>query len=192
MPKPNPEALSFLLHRRSRPAKTLVGPAPDRSALEPILTAGLRVPDHGKLEPWRLIVLSGAAATRLGDIALRRGLAKGMDREQAEKASLMFTGAPLMIAVVSEPLTSEKIPQSEQLLSAGAVCLSLVNAALAAGWGANWLTGWTATNAGFLAESLNLTDGAVVAGYIVVGTETSPPPERPRPDTSQKVSWIEA
>jgi len=192
MPDPNPTALAFLLSRRSRPAKTLTGPAPDRTALAPILEAGLRVPDHGKLEPWRLIVLEGTAPARLGEIALRRGAEAGLPQDKAEKSAVMFSAAPLVIAVVSAPVPSEKIPQVEQVLSAGAVCLSLVNAGLAAGWGANWLTGWTATDPGFLAEALDLPVGQTIAGYIVFGTETTPPPERPRPDPSAKVAWISA
>ena len=192
MPDPNPAALSFLLSRRSRPAKTLVSPAPDRAALAPILTAGLRVPDHGKLEPWRLIVLDGQAPTRLAEIAQRRGAAAGMEEEKARKSAQMFAGAPLIVTVVSTPVPSEKVPQGEQILSAGAVCLGLVNAALASGWGANWLTGWSATDPGFLAEALDLAQGESVAGYIVIGTETTHPPERPRPDPETKVSWVSA
>jgi nitroreductase len=186
MTAPRPEALAFLLNRRSRPAKTLTGPGPDRAALEPILTAGLRVPDHGKLEPWELIVLEGDAPARLGKLALKQGLAAGMEPEKAEKNARMFSDAPLIVTVVSRPVESEKVPQVEQLLSAGAVCLSLVNAALASGWGANWLTGWTALDAPFLRDALGLEPPAQVAGYIVIGTEGATPPERPRPDLSTK------
>ncbi|WP_112320434.1 nitroreductase family protein [Oceanibium sediminis] len=191
MPTPNPDALDFLLTRRSRPAKTLVAPAPDRAALAPILTAGLRVPDHGKLEPWRLVVLEGAALTRLAEVATRRAQKVGMDPDKAAKAAQMFSGAPLIVAVISAPVESEKVPEIEQLYSAGAVCLSLVNAALAAGWGANWLTGWTATDPAFLGEALNLRAPAEVAGYIVIGTETTAPPDRPRPEVEAKVTWVD-
>jgi nitroreductase len=93
-----------------------------------------------------------------------------------------------MVAVIAAPVPSEKIPEGEQLLSAGAVCLSLVNAALAAGWGANWLTGWPATDRAFLAEGLGL-DEDFVAGWIVLGTESAVPPDRPRPDLAAKVEW---
>ncbi|MEM9779450.1 MAG: nitroreductase [Pseudomonadota bacterium] len=190
MPHARPDTLEFLRTRRSRPAKTLVAPAPDRDALMPILEAGLRVPDHGKLEPWQLLVLEPTALSRLADLAREMGIERGLDPEKAEKAALMFSGAPLIVAVVSKPVPSEKIPEVEQILSAGAVCLSLVNAALAAGWGANWLSGWTATDANFLSEGLGLSSSEQVAGYIVIGSETSPPPERPRPDLTQKVAWI--
>lgn len=191
MPDPRPEALDFLLTRRSRPARTLTGPAPDGPALQPILTAGLRVPDHGKLEPWDLVVIEGSAPARLGRLAREMARDRGMAPEQADKAALMFDDAPLIVAVVSRPVESPKVPQVEQTLSAGAVCLSLLNAALASGWGANWLTGWTALDTGFLREGLGLEPPAFVAGYIVIGTETSAPPERPRPDLSARVRRID-
>ena len=190
MPDPRPEVLDFLLTRRSRPAKTLRAPGPDRAALGPILEAALRVPDHGKLEPWRLMVIEGAALARLADAAAALAPARGLEPERAAKAAAMFADAPLMVAVVSSPVESEKIPQGEQVLSAGAVCLGLLNAALASGWGANWLTGWTATDAEFLTGTLGLDSGETVAGYVVIGTETAVPPERPRPDPASKVVWM--
>jgi len=192
MPDPSPQALEFLLNRRSRPAKTLTGPAPDWQALQPILTAGLRVPDHGKLEPWELLVIGGKEPARLADLAREMGRARGMDPAQADKSALMFQDAPLIVAVVSRPVESPKVPPVEQTLSAGGVCLGLLNAALASGWGANWLTGWTALDEGFLREGLGLEPPAFVAGYVVIGTETSAPPERPRPDLSAKVRRIGA
>lgn len=87
MPTPNPAAMDFLLSRRSRPAKTLSGPAPDRAALMPLLTAAARTPDHGKLEPWRFIVLEGAALQRLAQAASGRGAALGLEPAQADKAA---------------------------------------------------------------------------------------------------------
>ena len=184
-----PDVLAFLATRRSRPAKTLRTPGPDRVALAPILSAGLRVPDHGKLEPWRLIVLDGAAPARLSREALRIAAANGLDPDAGAKAGAMFAGAPVIVAVVAAPVASEKVPEIEQSLSAGAVCLSLVNAAQAAGWGANWLTGWTAYDRAFLTETLALGPREWVAGWIVVGTEGPVPPERPRPDPAAKIAW---
>jgi len=190
MPDPRPDVLEFLQTRRSRPAKTLVAPAPGKAALMPVLQAGLRVPDHGKLEPWRLVVLEGAALTRLAGLAETVGVAQGVDADKVAKAAAMFSAAPLIVAVVSAPVPSDKIPVIEQTHSAACVCLSLVNAALAAGWGANWLTGWTATEPAFLEPALGLERGEQVAGFIVIGTETSVPPERPRPDLAAKVTWV--
>lgn len=190
MPEPRPDVMDFLLTRRSRPAKTLTGPAPDEDALGPILAAGLRVPDHGKLEPWELLVIEAPAARRLGGLALEMGLGRDMEPAAAEKAARQFLDAPLIVAVVSHPVESPKVPQVEQVLSAGAVCLSVLNAALAAGWGANWLTGWTATDAEFLRDGLGLEPPAMVAGYVILGTETVAPPERPRPDPAAKIRRV--
>ncbi|MEM8824119.1 MAG: nitroreductase [Pseudomonadota bacterium] len=185
---PNPPVLDFLRSRRSRPAKTLQAPGPDRDALMPLLEAALRVPDHGKLEPWRLMILGPDTLTKLADLTDRLGTARGEDPDKLAKARAMFANAPAMVAVAATPIDSPKIPEGEQILSAGAVCLSLVNAALAAGWGANWLTGWMATDRAFLSEGLSL-DHGFIAGWIVIGTEGAVPPDRPRPDLAQKVDW---
>ena len=189
---PRPEVMDFLLTRRSRPAKTLTAPAPDRTALAPILEAALRVPDHGKLEPWRLVVLTGAAPERLAGIVARRGAERGLEAEKLAKAQSMFRDAPCLVAVIAAPVPSEKVPEGEQVLSAGAVCLGLVNAALASGWGANWLTGWMATDDAVLHDGLGAGPGEFVAGWIVIGTEGSVPPDRPRPDMDAKVAWVDA
>lgn len=186
----NPEALEFLLSRRSYPAKTLSDPVPDRAALEPILRAASRVPDHGKLEPWRFVVLSGAACGRLACKIEARGAENGIDPEKVEKARATFAQAGLIIAVISSPKASEKIPEIEQTLSAGAVCLGLVNAALASGWGAVWLTGWVAHDRAFAAQILDLEPQEWVAGFVHIGTAGAIPPERPRPDLSTISTWV--
>ncbi|MEO0999471.1 MAG: nitroreductase family protein [Pseudomonadota bacterium] len=190
MPDPRPEALDFLLTRRSRPAKTLTGPGPGREALRTLLTAAARSPDHGKLEPWRFIVLERAALTRLSALTDRLGAARGRDAEQCAKDRVGFDRAPVAVAVVASPKPSEKIPEVEQLYSAGAVCLALLNAALAAGWGANWLSNWMATDEAWLAEGLGLAPGETVAGFLHIGTETIAPPERPRPDLDAITAWV--
>lgn len=192
MPDPNPAALDFLLTRRSRPARTLQAPAPDRAALTPILTAGLRVPDHGKLEPWRLIVLERPALERLAALAGVRAAALGLAPDQAAKGISQFADSPLAIALICAPVPSEKAPELEQVLSAGAVGVSLVNAALAAGWGACWLTGWPAFDRGFAEAGLGLAPDEFVAGFIHIGTESAAPPDRPRPDLARRVSWAGA
>lgn len=192
MPEKNDAALEFLLTRRSRPAKTLTGPAPDRATLEVLLTAAARTPDHGKLEPWRFIVLEQAALQRLGGLARTRGAERGETPEKIDKIGTMFENAPLSVAVVASPVASEKIPEIEQVLSSGAVCLALLNAALAGGWGANWLTGWTAMDRPFLTEGLELQAHEFVAGFVHLGCETSAPPERPRPDLDAKTQWVSA
>ena len=191
MPDRNQAALDFLLTRRSRPAKTLTGPAPDREALAPILTAAARSPDHGKLEPWRFIVLERGALDRLAELVGERGKALNEAPEQITKAQSAFADSPSAVVVVSSPVPSPKVPEIEQLYSAGAVCLALLNAALASGWGANWLTGWVSHDRAFLHDGLGLDDHETVAGIIHIGTETSAPPERPRPDVSAITTWVE-
>jgi nitroreductase len=189
MPVPNPAALDVLSTRRSRPAKALVVPAPDRATLAPLLTAALRVPDHGKLEPWRLVVLERAALDRLAALAAARGAALGLDAERTEKGVSQFRDSPLCVAVIESPKGFDRIPAIEQTYSAGCVALSLVNAVLAAGWGACWLTGWPAYDAAFLEDGLALTPGERLVGFVHIGTETSAPPERPRPDLARIVTW---
>ncbi|RFU13508.1 nitroreductase [Rhodobacteraceae bacterium W635] len=188
---PRPDVLDFLLTRRSRPAKTLTTPVPDRGTVETLLTAAARSPDHGKLEPWRFIVLQRDACARLASLARSLGTARTMDANKLEKDVRAFADAHLVVAVVAAPKASDKIPEVEQVMSAGAVCLALVNAALAAGWGANWLTGWMARDAGFLAQGLRLAEAEFVAGFIHLGTETVAPPDRPRPDVGALTSWVE-
>ena len=190
MPQINSHAVAFLRTRRSRPAKTLTGPAPNDAALRELLTIAARTPDHGKLEPWRFIVLRQPALIRLGALARARGAERGNDTEQCDKIGVMFETAPLSVAVIASPKPSEKIPEIEQTLSAGAVCLALLNASLASGWGANWLSGWTAMDRPFLTDGLNLEPHEFVAGFIHLGTETSTPPDRPRPDIDAITSWV--
>ncbi|KIN74822.1 nitroreductase family protein [Sulfitobacter guttiformis] len=190
MPAPNPAALDFLLSRRSRPAKTLSGPVPDRAALTQLLTAASRSPDHGKLEPWRFIVLDRAAMARLAALAQARGTALGLEAEQIIKGRTQFDQGHLAVVVVEVQRASEKIPPLEQTYAVGGVCLALLNAALAAGWGANWLSGWVSHDREFIAQGLNLAQHERVAGLIHIGTETSVPPDRPRPDVNAITTWL--
>ena len=191
MPPRNQAALDFLLTRRSRPAKTLTTPVPNRLELDQMLTAAARTPDHGKLEPWRFIVLERAVLQRLAAAIPQRHDALGLPQEQLEKGLAQFRDGDLAVAVIESPVLSDKIPAIEQTYSAGAACLALLNAALAAGWGANWLTGWPVHDRTFVETYLNLTPNERVAGLVHIGTETNAPPDRPRPDLSQKVTVLE-
>ena len=190
MPDPNPAALEFLLTRRSRPYKTLGLPVPDRDALKPILTAALRTPDHGKLEPWRLIVLEAPALRRLAGLVGARGPALGKSDDDIAKARLAYEISNLAVIVVEAQKPSAKIPAVEQTYAAGAACLALLNAAMAAGWGANWLSGWPSHDRAFCAEGLGLADTESVAGIIHIGTESAVPPDRPRPDLDAITTWV--
>ncbi|MCX7560307.1 nitroreductase [Sulfitobacter sp. F26204] len=190
MPEHNADALRFLQTRRSRPAKTLGLPVPDRATLRPLLTAAARTPDHGKLEPWRFIVIEQGAMARLASLAQQRGTALGLDPEQIAKGRNQYDQGNLAVAVIEVQKSSPKIPPLEQTYSVGAVCLALLNAALAAGWGANWLSGWPSHDREFMRQGFNLEDHERIAGLIHIGTETSEPPERPRPDIDGITTWV--
>ena len=190
MPDLNADALHFLQTRRSRPAKTLGLPVPDRAALHPLLTAAARTPDHGKLEPWRFIVIERGAMVRLANLAQQRGTALGLEPDQITKGRNQFDQGNLAVVVVEVQKPSPKIPPLEQTYSAGAVCLALLNAALAAGWGANWLSGWPSHDRDFMALGFGLADHERIAGLVHIGTETTAPPERPRPDIDGITTWI--
>lgn len=191
MPAPNPAAMDFLLTRRSRPAKTLRAPVPTREELQPILRAASRSPDHGKLEPWRFIVIEGAAMARLAELAEARGHALGKSPEDIAKGRSQFDQGHLAVVVVEVQKASEKIPPIEQTYAAGGVCLALLNAALASGWGANWLTGWASHDRAFCETGLGLGQGERIAGIIHIGTESSAPPERDRPDLDAITEWLD-
>lgn len=186
----NPETLSFLRQRRSHPPRTLSGPGPDRDELTHLLTLATRVPDHGKLEPWRFVVLERAALDRLAPVLADHVAQTGADDAAVEKARSAF-GSPLIVAVISAPVAGTKIPDWEQVLSAGAVCLSLVNAALAAGYGAAWLTGPAAQD-DFARAHLGITGAERVAGLIHIGRRgATPVPDRPRPDVPAKATFLQ-
>ena len=185
-------ALGFLATRRSRSPKLLSAPAPDRAALREILTIAARVPDHGKLEPWRFIVLEKPALDRLADAAAVFAATHLLPEEIAAKGVSQFAQSPLCVALIAVPRQTEKVPAIEQTLSVGAAGMQLVNAALAAGWGASWLTGWVAHDLRFAAPALGLAPGEWVAGLIHIGTETAVPPERPRPDLDTLLTWVSA
>lgn len=189
MPPRQQAALDFMATRRSLPAKTFTGPVPSRDELTEILTAALRVPDHGKLEPWRLVVVDKAAMARLADLAEARANELGGDEEKIAKGRGQYDLGQLAVVVISSPKPVEKIPQVEQVLSAGALCMNIVAAATAAGWGTCWLTGWPAHDAAFRARAFGCTDGETVAGIIHIATPAGTPPDRPRPDLAKIVTW---
>lgn len=183
------EALEFLRTRRSRPAKMLAGPGPSRDEIAEMLVIAARVPDHGKLEPWRFIVIEGAGLSRLAGAVRRRAEETGDD---AEKGAMPFERAPVAVAVIGVPRETDKIPAREQVLSAGCAAYNLLAAALAAGWGANWLSGWPAYDQSFLEGVLGLTGEEWVAGFIHIGSCDRTPPDRPRPDVEALTTWLDA
>ena len=192
MPARNSAALEFLQSRRSRPAKLFTAPVPSRDALVEILTAALRVPDHGKLEPWRLVVVEKPGFARLADLAEARARDIGADAEKTAKGRGQYDLGQLAVVVIASPKPSEKVPEVEQLLSAGALCMGIVNAATAAGWGACWLSGWPSHDATFCAQAFGCEGAETVAGIIHIGTPAADAPDRPRPDLARLVSWASA
>lgn len=183
-----PEVLGFLARRRSASALSLAAPGPTPDELSDLLTIAARVPDHGKLAPWRFVILEGAGkaayAARLEALAAARPDAPKL----LAKLGKLRT-PPLGVAVISRT-TAGEIPAWEQLLSAGAVCTTLTYAALAMGYGANWITDWYAYDAEALAV-LGLADNEQVAGFIFMGTAAEAPQERVRPDVAALTTRFE-
>jgi nitroreductase len=175
----SPQTLAFLARRRSASALTLAAPAPSPAELGAILRLAVRVPDHGKLSPWRFVILEGEAKA-----AFIRGLeAIAARRPDAAKAAAKLSKIrqpPLTVAVISSPHEGE-IPEWEQRLSAGAVCLMMIIAAQASGYGANWITDWYAYDEE-ADRLLGLQDGEQVAGFVQLGTPSEAPLERVRPE----------
>ena len=192
MPARNDAALAFLAARRSRPAKLFTHPVPSRDQLAEILAAATRVPDHGKLEPWRLIVVQGAAFARLANLAEARAQELGGDAERVAKGRGQFDAGKLAVVVIASPKPAPKIPAVEQLMSAAALCLGIVNAAEAAGWGACWLSGWTAHDPIFAARAFGCEGGETVAGIVHIATPHEDGPDRIRPDLDRIVTWVDA
>lgn len=172
-----------LLQRLSVPSRLLGEPGPDATQLHTLLTAAVRVPDHGKLTPWRFIRIAGARRRELGDLLAARQRERDPDCAPAviEKDRQRFDHAPLIVAVVAVIEAGHKVPEQEQLLSAGCACLTLLQAAQAMGFGAQWLTGWAAYDPVILAK-LGLAASENLVGFIHIGTAREPAPERPRPD----------
>jgi nitroreductase len=181
---PAPQVLAFLATRRSTSAVTLAEPAPSADELDILLRLATRVPDHGKLSPWRFVLLEGqdkaAFAAKLEALALSRG-----DQTAAAKLAKLKI-PPLAVAVISAPKPAA-IPEWEQVLSAGAVATTLLYAALALGYGANWITDWYAYDPQANAI-LGLEATEKVAGFLLIGTPREPALERERPKVAPLVS----
>jgi nitroreductase len=179
-----PEVLRFLATRRSTSALTLTAPAPDAGEIDALLRLATRVPDHGKVSPWRFIILEGEAKARFAAKLEALALSKGDQTAAAKLGKLKVP--PLAIAVVSAPKAAA-IPEWEQLLSAGAVATTLLYATLAMGYGANWITDWYAYDEG-AKTTLGLSGEEQVAGFMLIGTPREPALERERPDVDPLVS----
>jgi nitroreductase len=175
--RPAPEVLEFLSRRRSASALTLAEPAPSAEDLDVLFRLAARVPDHGKLAPWRFIVADGADKARLVERLDALAQSRGDANLSAKLGKLKVP--PLAVFVVSSPKPGD-IPPWEQQLSAGAVCTTLLYAALAMGYGANWITDWYSYDPD-AAAIIGLSAGERVAGCVLIGTPREPPLERDRP-----------
>jgi len=186
---PVPDALELLKTRRSMKPREMIGPGPSPAELDTILTIGARVPDHGKLAPWRFIVFEGDARTRAGEIIARVFAGKNPQASAAEieVEKKRLTDAPLVIGVVSFTKPHPKVPPWEQELSAGASAMNIVTAATALGYGACWLTGWFAFDRDVL-DGFGLKADEKLAGLIHIGTASKPSEDRPRPALSEIVT----
>jgi nitroreductase len=177
-----PDALELLKTRRSVKPMEMIGAPPSDAEIDTLLTIASRVPDHGKLTPWRFIVFTGDARLAAGDIIADAFRANRADAtpEQIEFERQRLARAPLVIAVVSRAAPHVKIPEWEQQLSAGASAMNLVNAAYAMGYAASWITEWYAYDRGVL-EALGLSANERIAGFVHIGTPVKPPEDRDRP-----------
>ncbi|MGR4864149.1 nitroreductase family protein [Caulobacter sp. LARHSG274] len=179
--EPSDAVVDFLARRRSASAMTLAAPGPDEAQLAELLRLAARVPDHGKLSPWRFVILRGLAkdafAARIAALADSQA-----NPAKANAALRKLTRPPVAVAVISRYVPGE-IPEWEQRLSAAAVCQQMLLAAAALGWGANWITDWYSYDPRGQAI-LGLADGEQVAGFVYLGTATEAPQERARPDVA--------
>lgn len=187
--------LDALDTRLSTPTRQLAAPGPSDAQLLRMLQTAVRVPDHGKRVPFRFLRIAGSARAALADAAEARLLA----REPAagdgvvEKLRTRFTQPPLTVAVIARLGADEKIPESERFSSASCVCLLLLQAAQAEGFGAQWLTGWPAYDRPFLEHTLGLSADEQLVGTIAFGTATVEVPERDRPDPRTLIAdWMPA
>ena len=184
--------LETLLKRRSVVAKNLSDPGPDHDELTSLLTAGIRVPDHGKIGPWRLQVLKKPAQARLGDVFAERFRVLHQDAsdDQVEFERLRPQRAPVLIVVSSRVDRARQVPEIEQLMSCGAVCQNLLNASVLLGYAAQWLTEWPAFDEA-VKSALSVPEDQHLIGFIYIGTAVEPPNERPRPGLDDVVSFPE-
>lgn len=178
-----PEALAHLDLRRSVPSKQLGGPGPDDTTLLRMLRSAVRVPDHGKRQPWRFLRISGEDRHALGEFLVARTRERDPAAGEAviDKERHRFSHAPVIVAVVARLGPDDKIPESERFSSASCVCFALLQAAQACGFGAQWLTGWAAYDPAVL-RVLGLGAHERIAGFIHIGTPRLEVPERERPD----------
>jgi nitroreductase len=181
--------LTYLLTRRTAKAKDMVAPGPSEEQMRTILTAAMRTPDHGKLAPWRFVIVGADQRGALNAMLQRAARSETSADAKTDIAAVtqFAMQAPTLVVVLSTPQPSSKVPLWEQQLSAGAACMNLAHAAHALGYGACWLTGWPAYSAD-VAAAFGAGPDDRIAGFIFLGTPGKEIEERPRPDYDAVVS----
>lgn len=180
--------LTFI-SRISSPCNTLVEPGPTQAELHSMLQSAVHCPDHGRLQPWRFVLIQNEQREKLGKLVFEQLL---LEQPQAsptrmEKERTRFSFAPCIVAVVHSPKPHPKIPEIEQLLSGGAVCMNILHAAHQLGFGAQWLTGFSAYNKAVL-QALGLSPEERILGFVHLGSKSIAPQERDRPDIASLIS----
>ena len=177
-----PQTLDLLLSRRSGSAKRMKGPGPSDTQVRTLIQAATRIPDHGKLTPWRFLIFRNSTRSEFGNLLVRalKQTEPDVDAERIAQEQARFLRAPVIIGVVSRIREGTPIPEWEQTLSAGAACQTLCIAAHAMGFVANWITEWYAYNP-TVREGLGLLSGERMAGFIYLGHPAEPLEDRPRP-----------
>jgi len=180
--------LAHLQSRRSGKPRDLVEPGPSNAEVEAILAMAMRTPDHGKLAPWRFVIVASNQRQQLADL-----LARGLVEHDPEAGSAHFAKAlefahqaPAMIVLISSPVKGHKIPVWEQELSCGAAGMNLLHAAHALGYAGGWITGWAAYSPRVTRAFCK--EGERIAGFIFLGTPANPLEERPRPGLLDRAS----
>lgn len=180
------DALDLLLKRRSVSARYLLAPGPNAQQLETILTAAIRVPDHGKLAPWRVQLIPVEMRAAFNRIALAAYDEEMTEKDEGKREKLagFASAAPVMLAVSTRLHRGHKIPEVEQILSCGAFCMNIEHAAAALGFASNWLTGFSAYSPR-VKQALGIATEESIVGYFFIGTAEMPPSERPRPSVGE-------
>ncbi len=181
--------LASLFARISVPSRLLGPPGPTAQQLNQMLQAAVHVPDHGQLKPWRFLTISDGARNLLGELLVKRAIALDPNAPAAvlDKDRARFSYAPVIVTVIARLTLGHKIPEQEQLLSAGCVCFSLLQAAHALGFGAQWLTGWAAYDE-VICQHLGISNNERIVGFIHIGTAAESVSDRARPDPAALVS----
>ena len=185
--------IKFLQTRRSITAKNMICNQVNEDDLDDILSCGIRVPDHGALNPWELIVINGNAKLRLGNDILAKEY--HLNNPEASVDDINFERsrlcrASVVIAVLFKPVSHPKIPFWEMQLSSGAVCSNLLIAAQSLGYAAQWLTEWYAYNNSMIKELGGNPDTDKIAGFIYIGDKDKTPIERRRPSKEKVIRYI--